>query len=527
MPRILSVILIIALTLTLGGCSGEWIWPQGQTSVVDGPQGGSGAMKLSIMLVSWSNTPPPKDNPFEKRIEEITDTNLELTWVHYNEYESRQNVGLTSGDIPDMVQLLSKGPQLFTSVQAKAIEAGVFHNLAEYINAPDFADKYPNLGKIPRSLWEKVSFKGGIYAIPRNIEPETFTGIWLREDLLERKGLPVPLTTDELADTLIELTDPSKQMYGLDLDGAGQIDSAPMKAIAAAFTGIADWGVNDLGDFVYRDFTPEYKDYLAWLKKLYNAKAIHPEFALGQKSATFKSGTAAAVVHRWHSLLPAEKPYAKFENSVDPGAKAVLIKPVKGPKMYSVDANRGFWTQNAISSNVAKENIPHILAFLDWMASDEALNLFLNGIEGIHYEMKNGRMDKNQDMLSNDGIGGEPWIMQTVRDADYFFNDLLEKRGGTAEELKTAREAISFTEEKYAEARKELNYGNHHFNLYSPTLLSQWDRLTKNLQDNRVKVIMGKMSFDEWDRYVNGITSSSTYKQILEELKAEYVKNKQ
>jgi putative aldouronate transport system substrate-binding protein len=352
-------------------------------------------LDLSIMLISFGTSAPP-DSVLEKEVEKQTNTNLNLTWVPYNEYESRQNVGLASGDLPNLVQLLPSGPQLYTSVQASAIDKKVFHDLTEYIKDPTFAEKYPNLGEIPQSLWDKMTFNGGIYAIPRNIEPETFTGLWMREDLLNKAGLTPPTTVDELAETIIQLSDPENGIYGFELDGAGKLDSATMKGLAASFTGIADWGVNDQGDFVYRDFTPGYKDFLAWFKKLYDAKGIHPEFALGQKTATLSKGTAAAHFHRWHAYLPAEKPYSEFEDSVPAEAKAVLVPPVKGPKMSTVEANRGFWTQTAISSKVSKENIPQILSFLDWMASDDSLKLFLNGVEGIHYEMKDGAMVKDE-----------------------------------------------------------------------------------------------------------------------------------
>jgi hypothetical protein len=113
-----------------------------------------------------------------------------------------------------------------------------------------------------------------------------------------------------------------------------------------------------------------------------------------------------------------------------------------------------------------------------------------------------------------------------VRGPDYFFNDLIENRGGKEGELAAAKEIVDITYQQYEDAVANLNYGNHHYNLYSPTLLKEWDRLTKDLKDNRVKVVMGQMSYEDWDKYVAELTSSETYQTILKELKESYAEMK-
>ncbi|MCA0755905.1 extracellular solute-binding protein [Paenibacillus sp. N4] len=528
-------LLLLAFTLTVSACSSNGGTNAGNnagsnagsnTGTTESGNNGNAEtgtgkpLDLSMLIISFGNT-PPEGNPIEKKVEELTNTEIDLTYVPYNEYAARQDVGLASGDFPDLIQVMPSGPQLYTSVQVKAIENGVFHDLTDYIKAPDFAEKYPNLGKIPQSLWDKVTFNGKIYAVPRNLEPETFAGTWLRKDLMEAKGLKTPETVEELGDTLIALSDPPK-MYGLDLSaGASALESTSMKSIVAAFTGTGDWSVNADGEFVYSNFMPEYKGYLEWLKKLYDAKAIHPEFALGQKVASFPDGTAAGLVFRWHAYVPAEKPINKFADSVDPNAKGMLLKPLQGPKGPAVDTNAGFWTQTAMNAKMPKENIPRVLAFLDWMASGESLDLFLSGIEGVHYEEKDGAKVMNEQKMSEDGVGGDPWIMQTYRDSEFFINDFETRRGADPAALAELKETVADINAKYKEAAAS-GLGMPHYNLYAPTLLKEWDRLTKGLKDNRVKVVMGQMSMEEWDQYVASITSDETYKQILKELKEQY-----
>lgn len=35
--------------------------------------------------------------------------------------------------------------------------------------------------------------------------------------------------------------------------------------------------------------------------------------------------------------------------------------------------------------------------------------------------------------------------------------------------------------------------------------MSKWNAVIKDLDDNRDKVVMGKMSIEEWDKYVQGL----------------------
>lgn len=518
--RRLVFVLLFFVCVVLAACSKE----SSNQSTIDKQK--EGFIELSIM--DTASTPPPKGTSVQKKIEETTKTILKPTWVPNNEYQSRLNVSLSTGDIPDLVRLFPDGPQLYTSTEVKAIENGLFHDLTEYINDPEFEKKYPNLGKYPKYLWDKMTVGGKIYAIPRHIEPETFSGLWIRKDLLEKAGLEIPTTMDELADVIIKLTDPSNNVYGLQLDGANAIDSpSGGKIFANAFTGVHDWKVEDNGDFSYQSFMPEYKDYLQWLKGLYDAGAIHPEFALGQGGGKFLDGTAGVLAFRWHALVKAERPHVEFAEAVRDEAEPMLIKPVKGSKMWTVEANRGFYSKSVINSKVPKENIPHILKFIDYMGSEEAQQLGTFGIEGEHHDVKDGEKIINKDKVKEDSIGvWESDIRQVFRDYQWFIDDLRVNRGADEKALENMEEIGTFTEEKYLEAKEKYNFGTPHFNLYSPTLLEKWDQLNKDLVDNRVKVVMGEMSFKEWDEYVVSITSSETYKKILEELKEGYLKNK-
>ena len=66
-----------------------------------------------------------------------------------------------------------------------------------------------------------------------------------------------------------------------------------IKAFAIAFTGQTDWTVDENGDFQYMQFNEKYIDFLNWMKDLYDAGALDPEFALGNADTSkFKAGNS-------------------------------------------------------------------------------------------------------------------------------------------------------------------------------------------------------------------------------------------
>src|SRR5690606_32118789 len=109
-----------------------------------------------------------------------------------------------------------------------------------------------------------------------------------RKDLMEKSNLAEPKTMDEFADFLIQLSE-EYDIYGLHTPNRN-LDSTAYKPLAVAFTGVQDWGVDDEGNFYFQSFMPEYKDFLLWMKKLFDAGAIDPEFSLEQNNSDFAIG---------------------------------------------------------------------------------------------------------------------------------------------------------------------------------------------------------------------------------------------
>jgi putative aldouronate transport system substrate-binding protein len=324
-------------------------------------------LKLSVQIEAWGT--PPKDGPVQDEIEKRTNTDLKVDWISYKDYESRFNIQLSSGDLPDITATVRPAGQLFSSQVIKAINAGVFHDLTPYIEASDFKTKYPNLAEYDQKVWDAIKFNGKIYAMPRYTDPITGnSGIVIRKDLLDKANLPEPKTVEELGDTLIKL---SQQfgIYGLETPSK-DLDRPNYKPLAVAFTGVNDWAVDKEGNFQYQAFMPEYKGFLLWMKNLYDNKAIDPEFALQQGGSKFSEGKSAAKIANWWGWAEGTEKttFDKAFKEANPDAYPLGLLPLKGPKAHTVTINP-FNRPALISSKVKKEDIPRVLALFDYAAS--------------------------------------------------------------------------------------------------------------------------------------------------------------
>ncbi|MFD0670698.1 extracellular solute-binding protein [Cohnella sp. GCM10027633] len=495
--RMQSLVLVAAAT-ALSGCQDG-----------SGPGDGNAEAAKKPLEVTWMNVaygaPPQGGDAVGKRIEQETNTRISWQWVPLNGYKERLNVALNTGDLADITQVPTSNP-IYETATNDAIKAGVFHDLTPYLTGENLK-KYPHLAAYPDSIWDNMLYNGKIWGIPRHPNPPIFTTIHIRKDLLDKAGLPAPTTWEELTDTLLKLSDPPN-MYGMAMKSTSSAD-----IIANAITGIQNWEVDQDGNFAYRDFMPDFKVYLKWLKMLYDAGALHPEFPIVEGSETdlFKQGHYAAIASNTHMFTIPDW-LEELEGNA-PGADVLTLKVLKGPKGYATSVATGSWTNLMISSKVPEADIDHLLRLIDFTSSQTYQQLALYGVEGIHYEKKDGVVVKNA-TYKTEGIEAYTWNDGTYTGAD---NYLL----WNADPARLKR-----YKEVFEDSQRKSTYSNPAFNLSSPALGETWGDLTRDLEKNKVKFVMGVLSEAEWDAYVAKISTSAEFKTITAELKTAYNKYK-
>lgn len=554
MKRVLTiakVMLILAVCISLVACSGkgspsEETTAKQQTTTAKGTEKTTTTAKTEETTVQagyvrkdYSNEPPLKvtltgiawgngaeeDGLVEREFEKMLNLDMQISWIPYTDYTERLNMMMVSGNITDVVQIMPVDGKYFYPQVIEAIENGLFRDLAPYMLESGFKEANEIMKNWPDFIWENCKYDGKMYLLPRGLgEMASQSAVYYRKDIFDKTDLKEPTNVDELADFIIKMGEAAgDNMYGLAFS-SNDVDSA-MKMIAVAFTGVENWHVDDEGNFIFQSFMPEYKDFLLWVKRLYDAGAIDPEFVLNQpQNSSFEDGKSAVRFKNWRDWNQSEDLVTTkwFAQSVEPTAQVWAIGPLAGPKAPTVSVGNGAGISQAvmISSKFPEKDLDRLL----WaICRDDADYLwFLHyGLEDIHYTMVDGQpsaITEEQKAAKRQGyVGGWNQVFLD-QDPDYINSKFVRAHSSAA--------AIEQAKKMHEEANKAIeDYGikNVVLTLNSDAYNSKWNALTKDLIDNRAKVVMGQMTIEEWDDYVNRIVNSNDYKQIIAEYKDAYL----
>ncbi len=346
--------------------------------------------KFSISLRTLNfghveKSPDINADKWVKKLEELTKADLDIRLVPHKEYEQKMVQMFATNEIPDVVQ----GQGGVTGKEmAGSVEAGVFMPL------DDLLQQYgPNLlKKIPKDAWNRMTYQGKIYGIPEWLGNPSRRATWIRKDLLDETGLPVPKTVDEYMDVLRAF-----KKLGVENPFMGRQDFK----YADTFFGAYDV-FPYLNQFEEADgqVQPKFLDAehmmqaLTTYKTMYDEGLIHKEFATINPT-TFKNTILAGKAGMWsmnaNELIQWE---TQLKQTV-PNAELEIIPSPTGP-----DGKGGYYMYGDVARayfiNAKYKQPEKIIQFFDWMLSDEAEKFFTFGVEGETFTMNGDQIDYKQ-----------------------------------------------------------------------------------------------------------------------------------
>ena len=252
----------------------------------------------------------------------------------------------------------------------------------------DLIDKYaPN---IKRTLKENSAFAtaaysqdGNIYYIPKGMGLKFSEFYWLRMDWLEKLGLEVPNTTDELYEVLVAFRT-------LDPNGNGKEDEIPLfdrrgdrssDEYLHLFNTSTEFSLKN-GIVVYDPLENEFSTGVKELAKWYREGLIDPEFfTRGAKSRDILlSANQGGFTHDWVSTGNYN---AQLQKDI-PGFSIQAIAPPASPYGTRIlrderSANTGWSISSQCKDPVA------IIKYFDYFFSEEGDDYINWGIEGETY----------------------------------------------------------------------------------------------------------------------------------------------
>ncbi len=247
---------------------------------------------LKVLLVMHELTKDPSEIDLYRQIEEMANVKFEFTVVRSGWGEKKATM-LASGDLPDMI--------LSTGIS----DTDIAQNTEYFVPLNDYLDQMPNLTRVfeeaPELKAASTQLDGNIYSVPS----QSFFGgesrgcTVINKEWLDKLGLEVPTTLEELKNVLIAFRDQ-------DPNGNGIQDEIPMDMYGIDYAShynilkhLGSWGmpsynnqifITDDGEIVMSYTTEQYKElveYAAdlWSENLINKESFTQDYTMFQANA--------------------------------------------------------------------------------------------------------------------------------------------------------------------------------------------------------------------------------------------------
>ncbi len=486
MKKLLAGLLSLIMIFGVIGCSNS-----NNSSQATNSGQKSDPIKLTFMCQVNVDTEgyDVNDNPYIKYIREAN--NLDITLISESaDYASKVSAIMASGTMPDYVQL----PK---NLYFQYAQSDLLVKLDDMLNETN----YPHLmSGIDEKYWEYTKVDGSIYAIPFCRYDTTPYLSMARKDWMDKLGIdPTTLkTVDDYYDLLYAFTfnDPDgngvNDTYGLsscNSNGAyGSVGERYIGMLFADAFGASEYRVID-GVLTPNYITDNYKDYLAFLAKLYADGIIVPEYITKTQKETeeeFRNGKFGVLNLFWslsehndmrdylYPLTPPERVDGSGQS------KYVYHSPIRHYIGITTDC----------------KNPEAVLALYDWAETDAGAEFVHAGTEGWDWDRKDGKLVIRPDRV------GINWAWR--------FITLGHQKSHVDDQLMPIL-TQSWGELAISELKLSEEYGtNDALYVASPIFseLSDYD-LDTYVTQYRNQAIMGQVNLDEtWDSYVAGWKSA-------------------
>lgn len=432
---------------------------------------------------------PDMDNEFYTKLEEMTNSSLNLTWVPINDYDERFDLVMTSGDIPEIiVQGDYRRPTLL-----QGIEQGAFWDLTDFLG--DFS-QYPNLrDNLTPDSWNYVDYDGKIMGVPRS-RANIDHGIMMRKDWLDEFDIPVPKTLDEFYDALLTITSEKDDVVGMLHD--------PLSS--SSFWGAFDVSAptyDEDGGLIRDILTPQFTEMVAWFRQAYADGLLPTEYSAlsdANKFDMLTTGRAVAFGYSIYRVFPWNNDIQKN----DPEGELIVIPPLEGPNGIAATLDIGTRGAKYISSKVPEEKVPKILEYFDKTASEEVTHHGYYGIEGVHHELIDG-----QPVLTE--LGEDQVQVRELNPLVPAFNEWgkVHYAGASKEENEGIEEVASL----YGEEGRINPFSW----LSSEKYNDAWPNYDNEFQSMVTRTVVGDESMEAFEEYVESLRNQPDLKEAFQE----------
>lgn len=444
--------------------------------------------------------------PVAKYLEEKTGYHVEYEMLPQDKPEDKLNLIIASGEPYDIVSIY--GTTQMKALYSDYAKRGALTELDPLINK--FGENIKN--SIPAETFNTVKVDGKIYSIPNmapNVNPvgNSFVGIMIRQDWLEKVNLKMPKTLDEFTEVLkaFKEKDPGgngNKNIALTTGGDGSI-----QGIQGAFGIYNKWNeVN--GKLTPMVLDPGFKDYLLYVANLYKQELLDKEFPTNKETTVrekFTSGKAGAVVSnvvtQYATLVDALKKNLPAANP------AVMVPPV------GKDGKQGLSSQSGLDRIVfvpkASKNQEHVIKYINAKLDKETFKVTVIGEEGKHHTVKDDQYSPILPIFFE--VRGSAYNFITGSD-EKNYNKYWAARLKKDPRVFEAYEVLNLKDSINIPKKDQLALAP-----YLPEFSKTQQQLEQMVSDYMVKVIVGSESIGTLDAFIQkwkAAGGDAVYKEV-------------
>ncbi|NGP46285.1 extracellular solute-binding protein [Bacillaceae bacterium SIJ1] len=493
--------------------------PVGELPIVDE------TMTLRMFAPQYPTIEDMETNTYTKWLEEQTNIRIDWDLVPNEALNDRKQLMLASGDYPEVILHGNLTPE----EQMRYGGQGVFLPLNQLIDeyAPNVKAAMEEIDYLERFM---KTPDGNIYSVPMVNECYHCTypnKYWMNKKWLDKLGLDVPKTTDDLYTVL-------KAFKEDDPNGNGEADEIPLTAATEETMWGGNFAVYLMSPFIYNDGdtylivrddevslaadTEEWKEGLKFMNKLYS------EGLIDQGAFTQNVDAVNQIANRqpdniMGSVTTALLSYALTPDDNTPRHKDyVTVPPLIGPdgvQQANIEASVTSG-QFALTSKATEQQQIAAMRLVDFLFTEEAILLQENGPEGKGWRMaEEGELDYNGEQAKYSSI--------PVEEQSQTHNDGWEQIGPS---LRTFEYRASFTapEDPLAKDGYGMRLHQETKNNYEPYETTEnypsgiyismensneaaqlKTTIADYIETNLAQFVTGTKNFEnDWDDYVSG-----------------------
>lgn len=371
------------------------------------------------------------NNPVFKEIKERTGIQLKVTFTPGESNSKTLAAQLAAGTIPDaIVCYLNNSARPEFPLLYKAAKDGLFADISEYIPNSKVYSKYLEEGYLPNDSYKNIVFRedfgGAVYllhlgvdevdrSMEYNPDEAYIGGPYIQKAIIDE--LQIDPTSVRTPDDFYNLLVKIKEGGFKDDNGNDVIPLGPkywggsVDAMNWDFRGLM-WGVSDDynmdadGQIYHFAETDYIYDLINYVRKLLAEGLMHQEYFTMDE-------TRADELYRNHSCAIMGDVH-NYVDIVYESEDWIPLGPLNDIQGNNKMVTSGKGARGCLAISDEAENPEEIFRFFDWLSTYEGQLLGQYGIEGLSYNLVDGKPQLTDEALEKLNAGDEKWMINDV-----------------------------------------------------------------------------------------------------------------